>query len=432
MGGAAWGASGLAWLTGQPDGPPDFSRAAVLQHATQVLGRFTTATGVAVDAATLLAGRAGLLGFSRAGRVSAGGASRLLAAADGWWAITLSRADDVDAVPALIEADCPEPWTAVAGWASQRPVAEVVERARLLDLPAAALGESAAATPSIRRAGPRGPARDAHGALVVDLTSLWAGPLCGQLLTQAGATVIKVENPSRPDGTRRGPKAFFDWMNSGKLSCTADFDRDTDFLARLLDAADVVLEGSRPAALARRGLGPFDVAGRPGRVWLQITAHGGEAPGSYGGPSFASPSSSLAEPPGLCGGPGFASPPPARGPTPPSLAEPPGFGDDTAVAGGLVGRDGAADPVFCGDAIADPLTGIEAAVAVLDSLAGGGGEVITLSLAAVAARYAALPLHPVGDYPVSLPARPHIVGTGPRLGADNARVGELVNAASRC
>ncbi|GFG83592.1 CoA transferase [Mycolicibacter algericus] len=406
MGGAAWGASGLAWLTGQPDGPPDFSRAAVLQHATQVLGRFTTATGVDADAATLLAGRAGLLGFSRAGRVSAGGASRLLAAADGWWAITLSRADDVDAVPALIEADCPEPWTAVAGWASQRPVAEVVERARLLDLPAAALGESAAATPSIRRAGPRGPARDAHGALVVDLTSLWAGPLCGQLLTQAGATVIKVENPSRPDGTRRGPKAFFDWMNSGKLSCTADFDRDTAFLARLLDAADVVLEGSRPAALARRGLGPFDVAGRPGRVWLQITAHGGEAPGSYGGPSFASPSS--------------------------SLAEPPGFGDDTAVAGGLVGRDGAADPVFCGDAIADPLTGIEAAVAVLDSLAGGGGEVITLSLAAVAARYAALPLHPVGDYPVSPPARPHIAGTGPRLGADNARAGELVNAASRC
>ncbi|RAU94119.1 CoA transferase, partial [Mycolicibacter senuensis] len=312
----------------------------------------------------------------------------------------------IDAVPALIEADCPEPWPAVAGWAAQRPVAEVVERARLLDLPAAALGECAAATPSIRRVGPCGPARGARGALVVDLTSLWAGPLCGQLLARAGATVIKVENPSRPDGTRRGPSAFFDWMNSGKLSCTADFDHDADFLARLLDAADVVLEGSRPAALARRGLGPFDVAGRPGRVWAQLTAHGGEAPGSYGGPSFSSP--------------------------PSSLAEPPGFGDDTAVAGGLVGFDGTADPVFCGDAIADPLTGIEAAAAVLDSLARGGGEVITLSLAAVAACYAALPLHAAGDDPVSPPALPHIAGAGPRLGADNARVGELVDAVSRC
>lgn len=385
MGGAAWGASGLAWLTGEPDGRPDFSRAAVLQQATRVLGRFTTATGVAADAAELLAGRAGLLGFTRAGRVSAGGASRLLAATDGWWAITLSRADDIDAVPALIESECVEPWAAVAGWASRRPVAEVVERARLLDIPAAGLAETAPAAPRIRRVGGVGAARGPRGLLVVDLTSLWAGPLCGQLLGQAGAIVVKVESPSRPDGTRSGPSAFFDWMNSGKLSCSVDFDRDADFLARLLDAADVVLEGSRPAALARRGLGPFDVAGRPGRLWLQITAHGGEAPG---------------------------------------------FGDDAAVAGGLVGCDGAGGPVFCGDAIADPLTGIEAAAAVLDSLARGGGEVITLSLAAIAARYAALPLLAAGEYPVSPPPRPQIEATGPRLGADNARVGELV--ASRC
>ncbi|MGB3523110.1 MAG: CoA transferase, partial [Mycobacterium sp.] len=59
---AGWGASGLAWLTGQPDGRPDFSRAAILPRATQVLGRFTAATGARADAAELLAGRAGLLG----------------------------------------------------------------------------------------------------------------------------------------------------------------------------------------------------------------------------------------------------------------------------------------------------------------------------------------------------------------------------------
>lgn len=387
MVGVAWGASGLAWLTGEPDGRADFSRAAVLAHAGQVVGRFTTATGVDADAAELLAGRAGLLGLTRGGRVSAGGAGRLLAAADGWWALTLSRADDVDAVPALIESESGEPWAAISAWAAERPVAEVVARARLLDLPAAALGETAPASPLIRRVGPSGPGREPRGALVVDLTSLWAGPLCGQLLAQAGATVIKVESPSRPDGTRRGPSAFFDWMNNGKLSCTVDFDSDTAFLTALLAAADVVLEGSRPAALTRRGLGPSDVAGRPGRVWLQITAHGSQSPG---------------------------------------------FGDDAAVAGKLVGFDAAGGPVFCGDAIADPLTGLEAAAAVLDSLARGGGEVITVALAAVAARYAALPLHPAGGYPVSPPPRPHIAGAGPRLGADNARVGELVNAASRC
>ena len=381
---AGWGASGLAWLTGQPDGRPDFSRAAILPRATQVLGRFTAATGVRADAAELLAGRAGLLGWTRAGRVSAGGASRLLAAADGWWALTLARADDLDAVPALIESECREPWVAIAGWCSTRPVAEAVQRARLLDLPAAALGETAPATPVVRRVGPAGAVRGLHGALVVDLTSLWAGPLCGRLLAQAGATVIKVESPTRPDGTRGGPSAFFDWMNCGKLSCALDFDRGAKLLAQLLAAADVVLEGSRPAALARRGLGPLDVAGRPGRVWLQITAHGADS--------------------------GYT-----------------GFGDDAAVAGGLVG-DG---PVFCADAIADPLTGIEAAAAVSDSLARGGGEVITLALAAVAAGYAALPeCVPAGEVPVLAPPRPRIEGAGPALGADNARINDLL--AARC
>jgi len=380
----AWGASGLAWLTGQPDGRPDFSRAAVLQRATQVLGRFTAATGVEADAAELLAGRAGLLGWTRAGRVSAGGASRLLAAADGWWALTLSRPDDLDAVPALIEVECSDPWAGIAVWASTRPVAEVVARARLLDLPAAALGEAGSGAPAVRRIGPAGPVRGLPGALVVDLTSLWAGPLCGRLLAQGGATVIKVESPSRPDGTRSGPSAFFDWMNVGKLSCALDFDRDTEVLFQLLAAADVVLEGSRPAALARRGLGPRDVAGRPGRVWLQITAHGADS--------------------------GY-----------------PGFGDDAAVAGGLVGRG----PVFCADAIADPLTGIEAAVAVVDSLARGGGELITVALAAVAANYAALPEHvPAGEVSALPPQRARIEGAGPALGADNTRIGDLV--AARC
>ena len=64
------------------------------------------------------------------------------------------------------------------------------------------------------------------------------------------------------------------------------------------------------------------------------------------------------------------------------------FGDDAAVSGGLVGgTDG--DPVFCGDAIADPLTGLHAALAVAESLTRGGGELIELSMAAVAATYAA-------------------------------------------
>ena len=61
--------------------------------------------GVDLDAAALLTGRAAQLGLTRGGRVSAGGATRLLPTRDGWCAITLSRPDDVDAVPALLERD---------------------------------------------------------------------------------------------------------------------------------------------------------------------------------------------------------------------------------------------------------------------------------------------------------------------------------------
>ena len=47
---------------------------------------------------------------------------------------------------------------------------------------------------------------------------------------------------------------------------------------------------------------------------------------------------------------------------------------------------------FIGDAIADPLTGLAATQAVLDSLGRGGGEIVEIALAEVAADYATLPL----------------------------------------
>lgn len=89
------------------------------------------------------------------------------------------------------------------------------------------------------------------------------------------------------------------------------------------------------------------MAARDGRVWLRITGHGTDG----------------------------------------ERANWVAFGDDAAVAGELVGGDHDA-PTFCGDAIADPLTGLEAALAVAQSLRNGGGELIEMSMAAVAATYA--------------------------------------------
>jgi hypothetical protein len=61
------------------------------------------------------------------------------------------------------------------------------------------------------------------------------------------------------------------------------------------------------------------------------------------------------------------------------------FGDDAAVAGGLVCWDGEG-PCFCADAVADPTSGLVAAAAILDALAVGGRWLLDVSMAAVAAR----------------------------------------------
>lgn len=324
--------------------------AAVLERARSATQTVTALSGVAVSAEELLGGRAALLGFQARGRVSAGGATRLIAGRGGWCAVTLSRADDVDAVAALLESDhVPEDyWAAVEQRVRDGGVESFAERARLLGLPVGVLGETAPAGPVIRALGARATPAPVSELLVADLSSMWAGPLCGHLLSRAGATVVKVESAARPDGTRGGPAEFFDWMNAGKLSYRADFARP-DGLRRLLAAADVVIESSRPAALTRRGLGPGDVPARPGRIWVRITGHG----------------------------------------TAGERAHWVAFGDDAAVSGGLVGGTAAA-PEFCGDAIADPLTGIHAAGVVLKSHADGGGELIEMSMAAVAAGYAHL------------------------------------------
>lgn len=384
-----WGSSGLAYLTGPPDGPPDFSRANVLARAEEVAAGVGRRLGIAVDAADLLAGRAALLGLTRRGRVSAGGATRLLAAPDGWCAITLSRPDDVAAVPALLEADDipADPWPALQRWAAMHSASAITERAILLDIPAARLGEAAARPPRVDRQGTRAAARGWAGLLVADLSSMWAGPLCGRLLAAAGATVVKVESPGRPDGTRGGDGAFFDWINGEKLSYCVDFGDQAGEVRELLSVADVVIEGSRPAALARRGLGPDDIPPRAGRIWLRITGHDDPRPA---------------------------------------------FGDDAAVAGGLVGEGGPAGPVFCGDAIADPLTGLEATRAVAESLGRGGGELIHLSMAAVAASYAALPtLAPAAQAPAPPPQAPPRRGPARALGADDEAVRRLVSERTR-
>jgi crotonobetainyl-CoA:carnitine CoA-transferase CaiB-like acyl-CoA transferase len=87
--------------------------------------------------------------------------------------------------------------------------------------------------------------------LVADFSRVLAGPLCTQLLADAGARVIKVEEPGRGDETRRwgppfvrGISAYFLSINRGKESMTLNLKSGEGLaIARtLIDRADVVID----------------------------------------------------------------------------------------------------------------------------------------------------------------------------------------------
>jgi crotonobetainyl-CoA:carnitine CoA-transferase CaiB-like acyl-CoA transferase len=115
---------------------------------------------------------------------------------------------------------------------------------------------------------------------------------------------------------------------------------------KLLEEADVVIESSRPRALAQLGLSPERfLSERPGRSWVSITGYGRSGPRS----NYVA------------------------------------FGDDAAVSGSLVAWADPDTPVFCADALADPISGLMAAFGALASLSGGGGLLVDVSMSAASA-----------------------------------------------
>jgi hypothetical protein len=390
-----WASSGAMALTGLPDqpfGPP----AGLVERVSHIGRRFH-----GLDALALLGERAALMGLWRRGATSCGGSCRLLPCADGFMAVSLPRDEDMEMVPAWLELDTPPAsapamWAVVASHLRARDPAVLCDRALLLGLPVAHVGEAAApdragaqgaqARPGVvaARLGEAPPRHDVTGALVIDLSALWAGPLCGNLLASSGATVVKVESTQRPDGARRGARSFYDILNGRKRSVALDLQtaRGVHVLRALVRRADIVIEASRPRALQQFGLSAQDeiAAGGP-QVWVSITGYGRSG----------------------------------------EDAQRVAFGDDAAAAGGLVTRtdDG---PLFCADAIADPLTGLTAADACLDKVSAGGRWLLDVSMAAVSAELAGPTLSAPAGHPVAHPHARPVTNRAPQFGADTAHV----------
>ena len=100
------------------------------------------------------------------------------------------------------------------------------------------------------------------------------------------------------------------------------------------------------------------------------------------------------------------------------------FGDDAAAAAGLVAKAPDGTPCFCGDAIADPLTGLHAALAALATWANGGGRLLDVSLFGVAASVRGFRSdEPIASEEPAQPPRARPVRRrAPELGSDNQAV----------
>ena len=202
---------------------------------------------------------------------------------------------------------------------------------------------------------------------VLDLSRILAGPWTTQIFADLGAEVIKVERPGRGDDTRSwGPpflrdfdgndtseSAYFVSANRGKKSVTIDITREEGqaLVRRLAERSDVLLENFKVGGLARFGLDYASLQKlNPGLIYCSIT--------------------------------GFGQTGPER--------DRAGYDAMIQAVGGLMSITGEPDgrpgggPQKVGVAMADVLTGLYAAVAVLAALAHrertGEGQYIDLAL----------------------------------------------------
>ncbi len=97
-----------------------------------------------------------------------------------------------------------------------------------------------------------------EGVRVLDLATLFAGPMAAMLLGDFGAEVVKVEHPAKPDPSRgHGPGGLW-WKMLGRNKRAMTLNLSTaegqDLLLALVRDADVVIENFRPGTLERWNL----------------------------------------------------------------------------------------------------------------------------------------------------------------------------------
>ena len=113
---------------------------------------------------------------------------------------------------------------------------------------------------------------------VIEVASIGPGPFAAMLLADMGADVLRID---RPDASDRQPPPELDVLNRGRRSVIIDLKRPegAETLLRLVERADVLMEGFRPGVAERLGIGPAECAARNrALVYGRVTGWGQDGP----------------------------------------------------------------------------------------------------------------------------------------------------------
>ena len=127
-----------------------------------------------------------------------------------------------------------------------------------------------------------------QGVRVLDLSRVFAGPLCGMVLADFGAEVIKVEHPGRGDDTRdwgmrigKTETTYYNSMNRNKRSITVDLQtpEGVKIIHDLLPQCDVVIQNFKTGGAEKLGLGYAQLkAIKPDLIYCSVAGYDSSGP----------------------------------------------------------------------------------------------------------------------------------------------------------
>ena len=127
-----------------------------------------------------------------------------------------------------------------------------------------------------------------EGVRVLDMATVLAAPSAAVLLGDAGAEVIKIENPSMPDGLRSwgvmkdtGIQPYYAVLGRNKFPVTVNLksEKGKHILFKLIEQSDVLIENLRPGSLEKMGLGSERLLEvNPGLIIGKVSGYGQTGP----------------------------------------------------------------------------------------------------------------------------------------------------------